>query len=79
MPRFPTVTSEEMVAVLLRVGFALSRQAGSSHAIYRRAADGQRTVVPIHARRTLKRRTVAAILRDAGLDVAELRRLLLSR
>jgi predicted RNA binding protein YcfA (HicA-like mRNA interferase family) len=76
MPRFPAVSSREVIRVLARLGLVFSRQAGSSHAIYRRPSDGRRTVVPVRAGRTIKRRTLAAILRDAGIDADELRRLL---
>jgi predicted RNA binding protein YcfA (HicA-like mRNA interferase family) len=76
MARFPVVTSREMVRVLTSLGFRLSRQAGTSHAVFVRDADKRRTVVPMHAARALKRRTVAAIMKDAGLDVEQLRRLL---
>jgi predicted RNA binding protein YcfA (HicA-like mRNA interferase family) len=75
MARFPVVTSRDVVRVLTKLGFVLSRQAGSSHAIYRRPSDNRRTVVPIHARKTLKRRTLAAILRDAEIEADEFRRL----
>jgi len=76
MSRFPAVASRDVVRVLLKLGFVLSRQAGTSHAIFRRPADNRRTVVPVHFRKTIKRRTLAAILRDAGIDADEFRRLL---
>jgi predicted RNA binding protein YcfA (HicA-like mRNA interferase family) len=78
MPRFPAVSSKDVVRVLKKLGFVLSRQAGTSHAIYRRSSDNRRTVVPIHAGRTIKRRTLMAIIRDAGIDIEEFRRLLRS-
>jgi len=65
MPRFPA-------------GFEVARQAGTSHAIYFRARDNRRTVVPIHAGKTIKRRTLAAMLRDADLDVEAFRLLMKS-
>ncbi len=76
MPRFPAVTSRQVVTVLGKLGFEFSRQAGTSHAIYRRKIDGKRTVVPVHAGRTIKRRTLAAILRDAGIDVERFKEML---
>ena len=75
MPRFPVATSREVIRVLTKLGFVLSRQAGTSHAIYCRPSDKRRTVVPVHAKKALKRRTLAAILRDAEIDVDEFRRL----
>jgi len=76
MPRFPAVGSREVIRVLVRLGFVLRRQAGTSHAIFRRASDNRRTVVPVHSRKTIKQRTLAAILRDVGIDMDEFRRLL---
>ena len=76
MPRFPAVGSREVVRVLVKIGFVLVRQAGSSHAIFRRPSDNRRTVVPVHSGKTIKRRTLAAILRDVGIDIEEFRRLL---
>lgn len=70
-PRLPAATSNEVVSVLVRIGFRLKRQAGSSHAIYFREADGKRTTVPIHPGKTLKRKTLKSILADAGLTITE--------
>ena len=78
MPRFPAVGSREVIRVLTKLGFVLSRQAGTSHAIFRRPTDNRRTVVPVHSRKTIKRRTLAAILRDVGIGMDEFRRLLSS-
>ena len=74
--RFPVVTSKEIIKVLEMIGFVFVRQSGSSHAIYKRPADNRRTVIPMHAATTLKRRTLKAILTDAGLSVEEFRKLL---
>ena len=48
--------------MLLKLGFVRVRQAGTSHAIFRRPTDNRRTVVPVHSGKTIKRRTLAAIL-----------------
>jgi predicted RNA binding protein YcfA (HicA-like mRNA interferase family) len=47
-PKFPAVTSDEVIEVLQKIGFRFKRQSGSSHAIYYRDSDKKRTVVPIH-------------------------------
>lgn len=75
-PHFPVVTSKQIIRVLEKVDFVFVRQTGSSHAIYKRASDNKRTVVPIHAGVALKRRTLKAILEDAGLNIESLRELL---
>lgn len=74
--RFPAVTSKQVVRVLENIGFVFVRQTGSSHAIYKRFSDHKRTVVPVHAGVTLKRRTLKSILEDAGLTIEEFRKLL---
>lgn len=74
--RFPAVTARQVLRVLHGLGFRLARQAGTSHAVYRRDSDGRRTVVPVHAGTIVKRKTLAAILDDAGLTPNEFRSLL---
>jgi predicted RNA binding protein YcfA (HicA-like mRNA interferase family) len=67
--RFPAVTSKEVIRVLEKIGFRFVRQSGSSHAVYKRAADRKRTIVPIHSGKVIKRKTLRAILKDADLTV----------
>ncbi len=69
--RFPAASSDEVVSALIKIGFRFKRQAGSSHAIYFREADGKRTTVPIHPGKTLKRKTLKSIISDAGLTTSE--------
>jgi predicted RNA binding protein YcfA (HicA-like mRNA interferase family) len=68
-PKFPVVTSDEVIKVLNKTGFRFKRQSGSSHAIYYRDADKKRTNVPIHKGKTLKRKTFKSILSDIGLTI----------
>lgn len=74
--RFPAVTAKQVIRVIAHLGFEFSRQAGTGHAIYRRAFDGKRTVVPLHAGVVLKRKTLKAILADIGITIEEFRDLL---
>ncbi len=74
-PKFPAVTSEEVIRVLQKIGFRFKRQSGSSHAIYYRDVDKKRTVVPIHKGKILKRKTFKAILSDSNLSVDEFNKL----
>jgi predicted RNA binding protein YcfA (HicA-like mRNA interferase family) len=71
----PAVTAREVVRVAKILGFAFRRQKGS-HAIYRRQADGARVTVSMHAGRTIPPKTLAHILADMGISVAEFRKLL---
>ena len=73
--RFPVVTAKQVVKVLQKTKFEFKRQSGS-HAIYQRLKDKRRTVVPIHSKRVLKRKTLKAILDDAGLTIDQFKELL---
>lgn len=73
--RFPRVTAREVVRVAIKVGFVFDRQKGS-HAVYYRERDKARIVVPMHAGKTIKPKTLAGILEDMGLTVEEFRSLL---
>jgi len=70
----PRLTAKEIIAVLMRVGFVLSRQSGS-HRIYKNK-DGKRVTVPFHANKILHPKVLKSILRDADLNEEKLRKLL---
>jgi len=70
---FPDVNSRQIIKVIEKLGFILIRQSGSSHAIYRRERDGRRTTVPIHGKKSLKRKTVKSICKDVGITIEELK------
>jgi predicted RNA binding protein YcfA (HicA-like mRNA interferase family) len=73
---FPDVNSKLITKILEKLGFILIRQSGSSHAIYRRQSDGRRTTIPIHGKRSLKRKTIKSICKDVGITVEELKSML---
>jgi predicted RNA binding protein YcfA (HicA-like mRNA interferase family) len=69
---FPDVNSKQIIKVIENLGFEFIRQSGSSHAIYRRTIDNRRTTIPIHGRKSLKRKTIKAICKDIGITIDEL-------
>ncbi|MBI2843778.1 MAG: type II toxin-antitoxin system HicA family toxin [Armatimonadetes bacterium] len=69
-PGIPAVTAKEVVSVAANLGFRLDRQKGS-HAVFVRGRDKLRVVIPMHAGKTLKPKTLAGIIRDLGLTVEE--------
>jgi predicted RNA binding protein YcfA (HicA-like mRNA interferase family) len=71
--RLPVLSGAQVVKVLERAGFTQVRTKGS-HVIMRNADTGRGVTVPLHA--TVKRGTLAAILRQVGLDADELSALL---
>jgi predicted RNA binding protein YcfA (HicA-like mRNA interferase family) len=73
---FPDVNSKQIIRVLERLGFEFVRQTGGSHAIYRRSSDNRRTTVPVHGKKSLKRKTIKSICKDIGISLEELSKLL---
>ncbi len=74
-PRLPAVTAKDLARIATKLGFELDRQI-ESHAVYRRASDGGRVVIPMHSGRTLRPKTLTGILDDLGITVEQLRELL---
>ncbi len=70
MTKLPSVPAREVVRVAERLGFAFDRQKGS-HAVYLRAADHRRLVIPVHPGRDLKPGTLRGLIDDMGLSVEE--------
>lgn len=68
-PRLPRVTARQVIRVLEKIGFGLTRQ-GGSHRIYKNAI-GRRTTVPFHAGEILYPKVPKSILADAELAVEE--------
>jgi predicted RNA binding protein YcfA (HicA-like mRNA interferase family) len=74
MSKLPSVSGQQVVAVLQQLGFRIRRQHGS-HIIVRRDDPFAQTVVPAH--RELDRGTLKSILRQIDISVDEFIRLLL--
>lgn len=74
-PRLPIVEAKDLARVVRKLGFELDRQRGS-HAVFRRASDSARVVIPMHVGRSIRPKTLAGILEDVGISADELRRLL---
>ena len=69
MNRLPTLKPDEVLRRLERAGFEIDRVTGSHYIL--RHTDGQRTVLPYHQGRDLKRGVLKAILQQAGLTAEE--------
>jgi len=68
-PKVPVATAKDVVRVAEKLGFVFRRQSGS-HAIYVRASDQARVVIPMH-RGELKRKTLRGIIQDLKITVDE--------
>ena len=73
-PKLPATSAKDLVRVAERLGFVFRRQRGS-HAIYVRASDQARVVIPIH-KGELKRKTLRGIIQDLKVSVEEFANLL---
>ena len=69
MSKLPSISGQECVKVLTKMGFYFKRQQGS-HIILRRDNPFAQTVVPNH--KELDRGTLRAILRQADIDIEKL-------
>jgi predicted RNA binding protein YcfA (HicA-like mRNA interferase family) len=68
--KLPTdISGQELVKVLLRMGFVVNRQRGS-HIILRRDSPYARVVVPDH--KQIRPGTLRQILSEAGMTVEQL-------
>ena len=72
--KLPRVTATQVIKVLEKIGFYLSRQSGS-HKVYKNA-EGKRVTVPYHPGKTLHPKVLKNILRDANLSVNGFKELL---
>ena len=75
MPRIPSLTARKIIQALKRMGFVEDRQKGS-HLVLVHPQTKARTVVPIHAGKTLKKSLVRAIISDAGMSPDDFLKLL---
>ena len=73
-PKLPATTAKELARVAERLGFEFRRQTGS-HAIYVRASDHARVVIPMY-KGELKRKTLRGIIQDLKISVEEFASLL---
>jgi predicted RNA binding protein YcfA (HicA-like mRNA interferase family) len=71
--KLPRVTAADIIRVLEKAGFFLSRQSGS-HKIYKNS-QGRRVTVPYHAGNVLHPKVLKSIMKDSELTVADLKRL----
>lgn len=73
MSRIPRVTGPDLVAALVKAGFAVVRVKGSHH--FLRSGEST-TVVPVHSGETIGPGLLHKMLRDCHLSVEDLQKLL---
>jgi predicted RNA binding protein YcfA (HicA-like mRNA interferase family) len=74
-PFLPQVAAKDLIRVVKQLGFELDRQKGS-HAVYLRSSDKARVVIPIHAGRDIKQKTLRSIIDDMRITPEKFKELL---
>ncbi|MCS5696653.1 type II toxin-antitoxin system HicA family toxin [Desulfofundulus thermocisternus] len=69
--RLPRVTGIDVVAALRRTGFVVEYIKGSHYHLVHPYSVHRQVVVPVHAGKILKPKTLKSILKNAGLTVEE--------
>ena len=67
----PKLTAKEIILVLEKLGFSLSRQSGS-HKIFKNT-EGKRATVPFHSGKILHPKILKSIMKDADIDEYQLK------
>lgn len=75
MPKLPVISGAEAIEALRQIGFVVDRQRGS-HVMMIRLQPAPATTITIPLHKPLKRGTLRAIIRDAGLEVEQFVQLL---
>jgi predicted RNA binding protein YcfA (HicA-like mRNA interferase family) len=70
MGRLAGFKYREVARRLRAFGFAFDRSGAGSHEVWRHTSTGRKVTVPHHAR-DVAEGTLRAILREAGIDVAD--------
>lgn len=74
-PFLPQVKTKDLIRVVKQLGFELDRQKGS-HAVFYRPQDKARVVIPIHAGRDIKPKTLRSIIDDLRITPEKFKELL---
>lgn len=75
MPKVPRITGREVVRALEKAGFTHIRTRGSHFYLYHYGRD-RLVTVPVHSGKTLAPKTLKSILKQASLDIGELKEFL---
>lgn len=75
MARLPRLTAFQIIRVIGKRGFVLTRTHGS-HQVFHNPSTGRRVTIPFHRGQTIPPGTLLNILREAGIDREELDALL---
>ena len=71
MPKFPAFTDKEVVRKIKKCGFDFSKNCRGSHEMWVRDVDTAVIIVPRHAGKIIKRKTLKNIITATGLSIKE--------
>jgi len=75
LPRLVPLPAREIIRILKRHGFELSRTSGKgSHQVYRNEETGRVTVIAVHGGKDVPIGTLRSIIRASGIDRDEFAR-----
>ena len=74
MSQFTSITGNELIKALSKIGFTVVRIKGSHHRLGH--TDGRKTTIPVHGKETLGTGILLKILRDLDLSRDDLLKLL---
>ena len=74
MTKIPSISGKELIRILKKIGFEVSRIKGSHHLL--KHLDGRSTVIPVHSNEDIGTGLLNKILKDCELTKDELVNLL---
>ncbi|MEK9165264.1 MAG: type II toxin-antitoxin system HicA family toxin [Patescibacteria group bacterium] len=71
MPKFPAFTDKQVIKKIRQCGFIFYKQCKGSHEMWIRNLDNKIIILPRHAGRIIKRKTLKDIIDATGLTIYE--------
>jgi len=71
--KLPVLKAKDVIATLEKLGFQVDHVTGSHYIM--RHPDGRRAVVPCHANKDVKQGVLRSIIRQAGINLEEFKKL----
>jgi predicted RNA binding protein YcfA (HicA-like mRNA interferase family) len=75
MPKFPALTDKQVIKKIRQCGFVFYKQCKGSHEMWIRDLDDKIIIIPRHAGKIIKRKTLKDIIRATGLTGSEFNKL----
>lgn len=76
MPKLPRVSGKDIIKILSKIGFTHERTRGSHSILNKQDKERGKITVPVPLHKELAKGTLKSIMKQAGLDLEELLKLL---